>query len=64
MADDYQAAIERSAAHPLPEARLPAHLRPDVLRHARQLLESVGASLPRDLHFAPRFPTSGTASRE
>jgi len=42
---DYEAVLERTAAHPAPEVVLPAHLRPDPLAHARAVAAELGVSL-------------------
>jgi len=46
MIDDYERAIARAAAAPVPTVALPAHLRSDGFEHARDLAASVGATLP------------------
>lgn len=58
MADDYRAAIARAAARPEPDVAGPAHLRPDVFRHTRALLASIGARLPAELE-----PPAATPAR-
>jgi glycosyltransferase involved in cell wall biosynthesis len=46
MTADYLSAIDRAAALPVPAVRLPAHLRPDPLAHARALLQPFGLDAP------------------
>jgi glycosyltransferase involved in cell wall biosynthesis len=47
MAAGYARAIRSASARPSPPVRLPAHLRPDPLAHARTLLESAGLNAGR-----------------
>ncbi len=42
MTDDYQRAIARAAAMPVPDVRLPAHLRPDPLAFTREIVAPFG----------------------
>jgi glycosyltransferase involved in cell wall biosynthesis len=53
MVDDYTRAIARAVSTPAPVVALPAHLRPDPLRHARALWTSVlGSDLALQHHVA------------
>jgi glycosyltransferase involved in cell wall biosynthesis len=45
MADDYLAAVDRAAALPAPTVTLPAHLRPEPLAHARELIRPMGVEV-------------------
>ena len=46
MADDYDRVMTEAASRPAPTVALPAHLRPDSLAHARQLVAPFGVGLP------------------
>ena len=49
MIHDYERVIHDAAAQPVPRPRLPPHLRPDSLEHARALASSMGVALPDEL---------------